>query len=134
MDAEDGFEWDPAKAEINFRKHEVRFEETRPVFDDPYSLTVVDDESDPNEQRFVTVGLGALGRILVVAYTYRGRNIRPIHARRAEPHEREEYTRQMQGSATQNESLRLLKRNTGTRSSTSPRTRRKNKNHNPAGR
>jgi uncharacterized protein len=36
----------------------------------------------------------AAGRILVVVYTWRGDDIRPISARRAERHEREEYENQ----------------------------------------
>ena len=75
------------QAGINFRKHGVRM----PVFDDPYAITIVDDESDPGEQRFITLGMGALGRLLVVVYTWRAGNIRIISARPAEPHEREEY-------------------------------------------
>jgi hypothetical protein len=31
------------------------------VFDDPYPITIVDDESDPTEQRFITLGMGAAG-------------------------------------------------------------------------
>ena len=47
-----GFEWDEAgKAGINFRKHGVRMPEAIPVFDDPYAITIADDESEPNEQR-----------------------------------------------------------------------------------
>jgi uncharacterized DUF497 family protein len=87
-----GFEWDErSKAGINFRKHGVRIPEAIPVFDDPRAMTVTDDESGPNEQRLVTVGMGATGRLLVVVYTWRGENIRIISARPAEPHEREEY-------------------------------------------
>lgn len=87
-----GFEWDEqSKAGINFRRHGVRMPEAIPVFDDPYALTVTDDESDPSEQRFVTIGMGAAGRLLVVVYTYRGKNIRIISVRLAEPQEREEY-------------------------------------------
>ena len=71
-----GFEWDEeSKAGINFRTHGVRMPEAIPVFDDPYAITITDDESDPNEQRFVTLGVGAAGRLLVVAYTWRGKNI-----------------------------------------------------------
>ena len=88
---EDGFEWDDTKASTNFRKHGVRFEEAKPIFDDPHSLTVTDDESDADEQRFVTIGMGALGRVLVVIYTYRDENIRLISARLAEPHEEQAY-------------------------------------------
>ena len=88
-----GFEWDAAgKAGINFRRHGVRMPEAIPVFDDPGAITITDDESDPRERRLVTLGIGALGRLLVVVYTWRGgENIRIISARPAEPHEREEY-------------------------------------------
>jgi uncharacterized protein len=86
------FEWDEdSKAGINFRRHGVRVPEAIPVFDDPYAITVIDDESDQSEQRFITLGMGALGRLLVVVYTWRGDNIRIISARPAEAHEREEY-------------------------------------------
>ena len=87
-----GFEWDEAgKAGINFRKHGVRMPEPIPVFDDPYAITIADDESDPDEQRFVTLGLGATGRLLVIVYTWRGENIRIISARPAEAHEIEQH-------------------------------------------
>ena len=57
-----GFEWDEeTKAGVNFRKHGVRMPEAIPVFDDPYAITIIDDESDPNEQRLVTLGMGAAG-------------------------------------------------------------------------
>jgi hypothetical protein len=89
------FEWDEeSKAGINFRKHGVRIPEAIPVFDDPYAMTIMDDESDPGEQRSVALGLGATGRLLVVVYAWRGENIRVISARPAEAHEREEYEAQ----------------------------------------
>lgn len=68
--------------------------EALPVFDDPYAITVTDNESDPNEQRFVAVGLGVKGQVLVVVYTHRGESVRIISVRPAEPHEREEYEAQ----------------------------------------
>ncbi len=87
-----GFEWDEeSKAGINVRKHGVRMPEAIPVFDDPYAITITDDDSHPSEQRFVTLGMGAAGRLLVVVYTWSGENIRIISARPAEVHEREEY-------------------------------------------
>jgi len=87
-----GFEWDEAgKAGLNYRKHGVRMPEAIPVFDDPYAVTIADEESDPDEQRFVTVGVGAAGRLLVVVYTWRGSGIRIISVRPAEAHEREQY-------------------------------------------
>jgi len=86
-----GFEWDVRKAEANYEKHGVRFSESLPVFEDDYAITIVDDESDPSEQRFVSMGTGVKGRVLVVVYSYRGANIRIISARLAEAHERSQY-------------------------------------------
>lgn len=85
------FEWDPGKAEANFRKHGVRFSETEPVFADGFAITIKDDESDPHEQRFASIGMGVKERVLVVVYCYRGNNIRIISARLAEAHERVQY-------------------------------------------
>ena len=85
------FEWDPVKAESNFRKHGIRFSEAEPVFADDLALTIKDDESEPDEQRFVSIGKGLKNRVLVVVYCYRGSNIRIISARPAEAHERAQY-------------------------------------------
>jgi uncharacterized DUF497 family protein len=88
------FEWDPGKAEANFRKHRVRFAEAEPVFDDDLAVTIADDESNPHERRFVSIGKGAKGRVLIVVYCYRGNDIRIISARRANAHESAQYGRQ----------------------------------------
>jgi hypothetical protein len=85
------FEWDVRKAEANYKKHGVRFSESLQVFEDDYAITITDDESDPDEQRFVSIGTGVKGRVLVVVYNYRGKNIRIISARAAETHERSQY-------------------------------------------
>lgn len=86
-----GLEWDSRKAESNYRKHSVRFAEAEPVFEDNFAMTIPDSESDPEETRFVSIGMGAKGRVLVVVYAHRGENIRIISARLAEPHERAVY-------------------------------------------
>jgi len=65
--------------------------EAIPVFDDPYAITITDEVSDPSEERFVTLGMGAAGRLLVVVYTWRGENIRIISASPGEAHECEQY-------------------------------------------
>jgi uncharacterized DUF497 family protein len=52
------------------------------VFDDPEAITVEDPDSE-GEQRFVSLGLDMLGRLIVVAYTYRGDAVRLISARPA---------------------------------------------------
>ncbi len=85
------FEWDPKKAEANYKKHGIRFAESLPVFEDDDAITIPDDESDPHEIRFVSIGTGARQRVLVVVFCYRGKNIRIISARVAEPHERKQY-------------------------------------------
>ena len=86
-----GFEWDAAKAKTNVRSHGVRFEESRAGFDDPYAITIADDEADPPEERFVSIGMGALGRVLIVVYTYRDDNVRIVSARVAAASERAQY-------------------------------------------
>jgi uncharacterized protein (DUF4415 family) len=48
--------WDPEKSVSNIGKHGVRFAEVVPVLEDPLAITLLDDESDPLEQRFVTGG------------------------------------------------------------------------------
>ena len=88
------FEWDPIKAAANVRRHGVQFSEALGVFSDDYAITITDDESDPNELRFVTLGVGIKGRVLVVVYCYRGENIRIISARNAGRLERENYEAQ----------------------------------------
>lgn len=62
------FEWDPGKAEANFKKHGIHFAETEPVFMDDLAVTITDDESDPHEQRLVSIGKGVKGKVLVVVY------------------------------------------------------------------
>ena len=84
-------EWDPRKAEVNFKKHGVRFAEAEPIFEDDFAITNMDDESDPHELRYVSIGMGVKGRVLVVVYCYRGSKIRILSARPAEAHERRQY-------------------------------------------
>lgn len=83
------FEWDATKAAANLRKHGVDFADAATVLYDHFAMTIADDESD--EERFVTVGMDALGRILVVVYTWRGECARLISARKATPRERQQY-------------------------------------------
>jgi len=85
------FEWDPNKAASNLRKHGARFAEAVTVFEDDAMLTMPGD--DPDEERFVALGMGSLGRILVVVYTVRGDHVRIISARKATRRERAEYER-----------------------------------------
>ena len=83
------YEWDPQKARANHLKHGVMFSDAVVVFEDEQALTIEDDH--PEEQRFITIGADAFGRILVVVYTYRSEAIRIISARRATSNERQYY-------------------------------------------
>jgi len=74
--------WDPAKARANFRKHRIRLADAEAVLFDPDAITVEDPDAE-TQQRFVTVGIDAVGRILVVVYAYQDEDIRLISARRA---------------------------------------------------
>jgi uncharacterized protein len=84
-----GFQWDPAKARENLRKHGIDFADAVGGFDDPMALTEPD--SHPAQERFLTLGLDLLLRIVVVNWTWRGEEIRLISARRATRRERQEY-------------------------------------------
>lgn len=84
-----GFEWDPAKEHLNFAKHGIRFVQAITALEDENALTIEDAHDD--EQRFITLGLDEIGRLLVVVYTYRGEMIRIISARKATPNERKVY-------------------------------------------
>ena len=83
-------EWDLRKAATNLRKHGIRFSDAETVLFDPVAITR-DDPASRSEERFVTIGADALGRIVVVVYTYRGDDIRLISARRATRKERAQY-------------------------------------------
>ena len=85
------FEWDPRKAENNLKKHGVSFSEASTVFCDMLSVTVHDPDHSRSEHRFQIVGMSKAGRLLVVAHTDRGENIRIISARPATRRERKNY-------------------------------------------
>lgn len=87
-------EFDPSKAEVNPLNHEgVTFDEAKPALLDPYALTK-EDTDVRDEQRFVTLGMGAKGRVLVVVWTLRGENIRLISAWKANQSQRRQYEKQ----------------------------------------
>jgi uncharacterized protein len=83
------YEWDPAKAEANEKKHGVRFADAVAVFGDGRALTL--DDRHAEEERYVTLGMDAFARLLVVVYTWRGETIRVISARKATRRERAQY-------------------------------------------
>ena len=86
------FEWDPAKARENIRVHGIDFADAVGKF------LVSRSREDPDaegEQRFVTLGMDGLGRLLVVVYTYREGRTRLISARKATKKEGKEYAQRI---------------------------------------
>jgi uncharacterized DUF497 family protein len=86
------FEWDANKASANLAKHNVHFADAVAVFDHDAAITIRDEDSE-DEERWITIGLDAFERLLVVVYTWRGTNIRLISARKANRRERADHER-----------------------------------------
>ena len=87
-------EFDPDKAAANPLNHEgVTFDEAKAVLLDPYALTHEDSEAN-NEQRFITLGMGAKNRILIVVWTLRDETVRLISAWKANQPQRRHYEQQ----------------------------------------
>ncbi len=85
------FEWDNDKAKKNLEKHAVSFEEAATVFEDSWSITILDPIHSLVEDRFVILGHSHKHRLLVVAHTERGDHIQIISVRRSTKKEREDH-------------------------------------------
>ena len=83
------FEWDIKKALSNLKKHEIDFADAVSVLEDERAITIPDEH--PFEERFVTIGMDAQGRILVVVYKWHREWIRLISARKATAKEINQY-------------------------------------------
>jgi uncharacterized DUF497 family protein len=68
-------EWDPGRARLNARKHGVALADAVAVLEDETALTMRDPFPE-DEERWITLGLDAFGRVLVVVYTWRGERVR----------------------------------------------------------
>jgi uncharacterized DUF497 family protein len=89
------FEWDDQKAESNYRKHGIRFEEAAQVFDDPLALSE-QDRIENGEERWQTIGQVAGCLLVLVAHTILLEDddvevIRIISARRLDRKEKKRY-------------------------------------------
>lgn len=83
------YQWNRDKALANLRKHGIDFADAVSVFSDDLAMTISDDRFD--EERFITIGMDAFGRVLVVVYTMRDDEIRIISARKATRQEQQQY-------------------------------------------
>ncbi len=84
------FEFDVAKAKSNQKKHGVSFSHAEQALRDDLAMTMEDPDAI-GELRFLTLGMDALGRLLVVCHTQRGERTRLISARKASPNEARNY-------------------------------------------
>ncbi len=89
------FEWDIKKADSNFRKHGIRFEEAARAFDDPFAISE-QDRIENGEPRWQTLGMVCGCLLLLVTHTVRLEDegievVRIISARRVDRNERRRY-------------------------------------------
>ena len=84
-------EWDDEEAASNWNKHQVTFEEAVSALDDPLAVTYDDPVHSAEEERFISIGLSRLNRLLLVSHTDRAGTIRIISARLVTRGERKHY-------------------------------------------
>ena len=79
------FDWNPAKAASNFRKHGVSFEEAQSVFYDELAVQFYDQLHSSAEERFLLLGMSSGAHLLLVCHCERdnGGVIRIVSARPA---------------------------------------------------
>ncbi|MBQ3442964.1 MAG: BrnT family toxin [Selenomonadaceae bacterium] len=82
-------EWDDNKAELNWKKHKIYFEDAAYVFLDEKRFEDYDELHSEYEDRWKVVG--KVRDVLVVIYTERGEKYRLISARYANKKEEDEY-------------------------------------------
>jgi uncharacterized DUF497 family protein len=87
----DGIRLGSRQGAANLARHGVDFSEAMSVFGDPLELVIADPDHSEGEFRFLSIGLSAAGRLLVMAYTEREGRTRLINAREATPKERKQY-------------------------------------------
>ena len=88
------FDWDPAKAATNLRKHGVSFEEAQSVFYDELAIQFYDEPCSLDEDRFLMLGMSSGAHLLLVCHCERdgGGVIRIISARKATKQESSFYS------------------------------------------
>ncbi|KAF1691541.1 BrnT family toxin [Pseudoxanthomonas koreensis] len=89
------FDWDPAKAASNLKKHGVSFEEAQSVFYDELAIQFYDESHTSSEDRFLMLGMSSGAHLLLVCHCERGSGstIRIISARKATKTESSYYGR-----------------------------------------
>ncbi|MEO1400164.1 MAG: BrnT family toxin [Cyanobacteria bacterium J06635_1] len=87
------FTWSDLKAQQNFKKHGVSFEEAATAFLDPNARIIFDAEHSETEDRFILLGTTTSLKTVVVCHCYRegGVIVRIISARKANKSEQQTY-------------------------------------------
>jgi uncharacterized DUF497 family protein len=85
-----GFQWDAEKADANFQKHGIAFEEAAQAFFDPFAVYGDASRTDAEAREFV-IGYSKARHSLLVVFTERATDIRIISARPATKAERSLY-------------------------------------------
>jgi len=96
MDMIYNFDWDRKKAITNIKKHKISFENASSIFRDNNAISISDEEHSDREDRWITLGIDEVTRILFVVHTYisvdnDNVNIRIISARKATKKEKQIY-------------------------------------------
>ena len=84
------YEWDEAKRASNLKKHGLDFAAAWRVFEAPAKVTVPESRPEAREPRWADLAEVG-GRILLLAYTFRGESVRCISFRPAKRKERSFY-------------------------------------------
>lgn len=87
----DGFEWDDANRDKNWRRHRVNWWECEELFFNLPLYVLSDFEHSEKENRYFAFGHTTAGRLLSVVFTLRGTRIRMISARDMNKRERKFY-------------------------------------------
>ena len=86
------FVWDALKADSNWRKHGVTFDEAASIWNDKHGVEVFDDTHSTPEDRFWRIGFSDEKRLLMVVFCERAEEtIRIISARPASRADRQLY-------------------------------------------
>jgi len=87
------FVWNTNKANINFKKHKITFEEAETVFFDVNAIEFFDPDHSQEEDRFLLLGMSRKLKVIIISYCYRDKEavIRIISARKATKNESKTY-------------------------------------------
>jgi hypothetical protein len=84
------YEWAPAKAEANLKKHGVAFADAALALEDPLARTIPDPDA-VGESRLICMGVDPTGRLLVTVFAPGSTTTRIISSRKASRAERLNY-------------------------------------------